>query len=149
MHMNWLIENKRFGMTDLMVAIDFEPKNDPLRYFIYSIGIDILDYPKFLNSFSSSKSYYTHVSSLRFYKDLDWEDIEGLSKVGGIIEGEITISHEVYGETVLKESVFRQLIIDYAGKLLEVYKNNSDLPDSWSEEMIVEINKLKNKLSDI
>ncbi|WP_139278047.1 hypothetical protein [Pseudozobellia thermophila] len=140
-----MIENKRFDMTDLMVTIDFEPKNDPLRYFLSSIGV--FNYPKFLDSFSSSKSYYTHVSSLRFYKDLDWEDLEELSEVGGIKEGEITISHEVYGETVLKEAVFKELILDYSQALLETYKNDSSAPKLWSNEMTDEITKLKNKPS--
>lgn len=47
--MNWLIENKRFDMTDLRVTIDFEPKNDPLRYFISSIGV--FSYPKIFRLF--------------------------------------------------------------------------------------------------
>ena len=74
---------------------------------------------------------------------MDWEDLEDLSEVGGIKEGEITISHEVYGETVLKESIFRQLIVDYSEKLLEIYKNDSSLPESWGQEVSQGISELK------
>lgn len=144
--MKWIIDSKRFDMTDLLISIEFSPENKPLRYFL--AGVDLIKYPKLLDSTYRRDSYYQPPMSLRFYNDLDWEDLKEISNLGGIKEDEVVVYHEVYGESVIKELLFCQILLDYSIKLLEVYKNDKTLSIKWNDEMLKEINQLRGKLEN-
>lgn len=126
------------------LRINFSPSNDVLNSFFASIDIECLG--KFLQNIILSKSYYQSPMSLRFYKDLDWEDIQDLSETGGIKEDEVIIYHEVYGETIVKESFLTQIILDYSRELIGMYKDELTLPPTWTTEMNEGINQLENKI---
>jgi hypothetical protein len=142
--MEWIISNKRFDMTDLMISIEFTPKNNPLRYFLS--GVNLIKYPKLLDSTYKQNSYYQSPMSLRFYKELDWEDLQELEEIGGIKNNEVVIYHEVYGQTTVKESIFIQILLDYSLKLLEVYKNDLNISKAWLKDMEEGIYNLKTRL---
>lgn len=145
--MKYQILKERYNQASHNIRIIFAPENDVLNAFFSTLRISRT--PSLLDKISNSGNYYQELMSLRFYKNLDWEELEELSDIGGIKEDEVVIYHEVYGEITLNESVFKHLVLDYSQELLEVYRNDSSLPDSWSNEMTHEINKLKNKSSQV
>ena len=145
--MKYQILKERYNQASHNIRIIFTPENEVLNAFFSTLRIGRT--PSLLDDISNSGNYYQELMSLRFYKNLDWEELEELSDIGGIKESEVAIYHEVYGETVLKEAVFKELILDYSQELLEVYRNDSSLPDSWSNEMANGIIKLKNKSNQV
>lgn len=145
--MKYQILKERYNQASHNIRIIFAPENDVLNAFFSTLRISRT--PSLLDKISNSGNYYQELMSLRFYKNLDWEELEELSDIGGIKEDEVVIYHEVYGEITLNESVFKHLVLDYSQELLEVYRNDSSLPDSWGNEMTHEITKLKDKTSQV
>ena len=142
--MKWFIDNKRFDMTDLMINIEFLPENKPLRYFLS--GVNLIKYPNLLNSTFNQDDFYLSSMSLRFYKNLDWEDLQELDQKGNIKEDELVVYHEVYGDVIIKESLFSHILVDYSSKLIEAYKDDRTLPAQWSEDVLKGIKQLKKKM---
>ena len=68
---------------------------------------------------------YQSSMSLRFYKNLDWEDLKELDEEGGIKEDELVVYDEVYRDAIIKESLFCHILLDYITKLIEVLKINN------------------------
>ncbi|MFA0963104.1 hypothetical protein AB9P05_14965 [Roseivirga sp. BDSF3-8] len=143
--MKYQILQERYNQASHNIRIIFKPENEVLNAFFSTLRINKT--PSLLDKISNSENYYQELMSLRFYKNLDWEELEELLEIGGIKEGEVAIYHEVYGEITLNESIFKQLVLDYSQELLEVYRNDSSLPDSWDIQMTNGIIKLKNKSS--
>ncbi len=145
--MKYQILKERYNQASHNIRIIFAPENEVLNAFFSTLRISRI--PSLLDKILNSGNYYQELMSLRFYKNLDWEELEELSDLGGIEEDEVAIYHEVYGEITINETLFKQLVLDYSQELLEVYRNDSSLPDSWCNEMVNGIMKLKNKSSQV
>jgi hypothetical protein len=142
--MDYKILDTKYNSSRLNLKISFVPSNDVLNTFFASL--DVIKLSKVLQHVLKSESYFQSPMSLRFYKDLDWEDLQELDEIGGVKEDELVVYHEVYGDTIIKESLFCQILLDYSTKLLEVYKDDPALPAQWSDEVLIEINQLKIKM---
>lgn len=139
--MKWIIKNERFDMTDLMVSVNFEPQNKPLRYFLS--GINLTNLPGLLDSLMNNKGYYEPYLSVRFFEELDWEDLEDFPNIS---KGKVLISHEVYGDSILDKLLFFKLIQEYSLKIIEIYGDDEDLVENWKDNMIKNLKELNSKL---
>lgn len=147
-NMKWKIEKGRFDATSLMANINFEPKNDALRYCLAQVRI--INYPEFISLQSKSSSYGEEHVHIRNFKDMDWEDKSWAKKVKGsdFEMGEVFLIHDVMGETIIKEALFDQILFDFGSKLIEVYENEKSLQTSWREDMAVALSNLKQKIDN-
>lgn len=73
---------------------------------------------------------------------MDWEDKEGLD----IQTGEVSVYHEVFGETIIKENLFDKVLYDYAVQLLKVYHDDKSLPLDWTVKIEKSLKLLWNKI---
>ena len=142
--MNYKILDTKYNYSRLNLKISFVPPNDVLNAFFASL--DVIKLSEMLQNVVKSENYYQSPMSLRFYKELDWEDLEELDKIGGINKDEIVIYHEVYGETIIKELFFSRILLDYANKLMVFYRNDTILPINWFTEIQEGINNLTQKI---
>jgi len=102
--MKWQIKSAQNNLSDLsemgnsfyvlndIVAFDFIPENKPLEYFLN--GIKVIKFLSFIEALSNKTEFYSPPGSLRFYKDLDWEDLEGLEKIGSVGTNDIVVYPE-------------------------------------------------------
>lgn len=52
----------------------------------------------------------------------------------------------MFSEIVVEEKLFDQILLDYANKLLEVYRNSKEVQPGWKEEMKKGIELLKQEI---
>jgi hypothetical protein len=121
MGMNWKIIERKFDGTNLLVDIECDPSNDPLRQFIGGVGVSLYRMPEFLDSVVQSEGFVMEFAISQPYSVMDWEDIRDAN---GIKEGEVRIYHEVYGSMNLSEELYHKIVYDFCKKILEVYRNN-------------------------
>lgn len=143
--MKYTINNRANSPYSKNLDIDIIPKNDVLGTFLISLTMETLGV--FLKKMASTESYYQAHQSVKFFQELDWEDKEELKAAGDINEGEVAIYHEVLGDLIMKEIQFEKIVLAYAIKHLEMYKDDKELPDNWSKEVEEGIEALKKKLS--
>lgn len=136
--MNWSFKINKNLRTGL--EIEFTPEQELLSVFFHSLKIENI--PTILSHVVKSTGYGQEFIGLLFYKEMDWEDKEGLQ----IEEGEVSIYHQEFGETVLKESLLDKILFDYCYKLLEIYRGVEILSPTWEEEMEEGLRKLKLKI---
>ncbi len=146
--MKWNIERSRFDATNLMVNTTFEPKNDVLRYSLAQISIN--NYPEFISFQAKSISYGEEHVHIKNFKDMDWEDLAWAKNVKGteISDGEIFLVHDVMGKTIIKEILFDQILYDYGSKVFEIYQSDTSLSETWKDDMIHSLEKLKSKINN-
>jgi hypothetical protein len=146
--MNWVIKNERFDSSDLMVNIEFSPKNDALRYCLTQVRL--IKYPEFIKSITDSSSIGYELVHFRNFKDMDWEDKAWAKNVKGydLEVGEMFLVHDVMGETIIKEELFDKILFEYATVLLKTYSGNTTLSNNWSTEMQSALKKLKYKIDN-
>lgn len=144
--MGYKILDTKYNHHMKNLEIRFSPLNDVLNSFFASVDID--SFGRVLQYVARSESYYQSPMSLRFYKNLDWEDLQDLSTMGKLTGDEVVVYHEVYGETIIKESLLIQIMLDYSRKLIEVYKNESVFSKTWVVEMNDGIRLLENKFRE-
>jgi hypothetical protein len=129
--MNWRIENSRFDATYRMVDILIEPKNDSLRYSLCSPNL--INYPYFILCQSKSETYGEEFMTAYNFKEMDWEDLAWAKEAKGseLEDGEMFLVHDVMGKTIIKESIFDEILFDYGVKLLDVYKNDEKIQNEY------------------
>lgn len=134
--MKYLIITNPDYTNTVKVGVSLVPENEPLKFFLSNVRL--LDIPELLLSVSQSKGYSQEFISLKFYHEMDWEDKEDID----IREGDVNVYVYQFGETVLKEFLFKQILLDYCTKLLHVYQDDQSLPPSWKEDMRQGLGKL-------
>lgn len=143
--MTWrIITNSKEVTNGLDIALI--PLNDVIRFVILQFNIN--DLPELLHKTSKSISTGTEYVHIRNYADMDWEDKSWAKNVKGseLEEGEMFLVHDVMGKVIIKESIFDKILFDYSSKALEVYQSDTLLSESWKEDMIVALEKLKAKI---
>jgi hypothetical protein len=144
---SWKIYNRRFDGTDLMVDIEINPYNAPLRYSLYQVWHN--NYPEFVSDVANSTSTGYEFVHFRFFNDIDWEDQLWVKNFRGheLKKGEVFIVNDVVEEqAIIEEQIFNKIVFDFASELLKVYANDKKLPFNWSNEMKDALEKLKNKI---
>lgn len=146
--MKYLLKNRinKFDGSIISVDIDFEPENFALSACITQPKI--INLPKLLSYQNLSKTYGEEHVYIMNYTEMDWEDKAWAKSVKGsdLEKGEMFLSHEVMGETIIKEALFDKLLFDYASKVLDIYKNDKSLPDNWSNDMSNALKNIKRKI---
>jgi hypothetical protein len=130
---NWKVYNREFDGSQIMADIQFEPKNDPLRYAIAQVYL--VNYPKFINYISIGEGYGEEFVSIKSFNEVDWEDQAWIKSAMNreLQAGEIFIHHEEMGETIILESIFDKILFDYGSKLLEVYIEDTNMQKKYIE----------------
>lgn len=148
--MKYLVKNRinKFDGSIISVDIDFEPENLVLGACITQPKI--INFPQFITYQSMSRTYGEEHVHIMNYSEMDWEDKAWAKSVKGsdLEEGEMFLSHEVMGETIIKEALFDKILFDYASKVLGIYQNNESLPNNWNNDMSNALNSLKRKIFD-
>ena len=144
--MEWKIKKNRFDATYLKINIEFEPKNDVLRYTLAQVKIS--NFPEFIFFQATSKTYSEEHVYIMNYLEMDWEDKLWAKNVKGeeMKKEEMFLVHDVMGETIIEELLFDKLLLDYGTILKEVYHNDNTLSDSWNDEMGKALEKLRLKI---
>lgn len=145
--MKWSIAKKSSQISG-GIDILLQPENDVVRFSI--LQFKRFDLPKLM--YKSSCSISTGVEHVTIYnfRDMDWEDKTWAKNVKGseLETGELFLVHDVMGETVIKESLFDEILYDYGIKLFEVYQDDKTLPDTWVGDMQEALGKLKLKIDN-
>jgi hypothetical protein len=142
--MDYKILEIKYNSLCYNLRIIFNPDNAVLNTFFSALHIKRL--PELLNNFSRSDGYYQERMSARYYSELDWEDLEELKKVGNIKKGQMVIYHEVEGELIIDDFLFENIMCDYAVKHYEIYYDDVNLSQDWSNQVEEGINALKQKI---
>lgn len=137
--MRWFFERDKNLIAGLRLIL--VPNEDTISTFIHSVKLAKV--PVLLQNVACSKGYSQEFISLLFYHEMDWEDKEDVD----IQEGEVCLYVYQIGETVLKESIFDQILCDYCAKLSEVYQDISDLAPSWQKEVQQGLQQLRMKIA--
>ena len=87
--MKYDILTKKNNYGEKYIEVIFKPKNDVLNIFFGSLRIEKL--PDLLLKFSISDIYYQERMSLKFYKSLDWEDLEDLPNMSAVSYTHLTL----------------------------------------------------------
>ena len=69
-----------------------------------------------------------------------------MKDVGGVHENEVALFHEVLGDCVMDEALFKKLVFDYGKKHLEVYVDDEMLPKEWSNKVASALTMLKREI---
>ena len=143
--MDWKIitnSNEVSGGLDIRLT----PKNDVLRFTI--LQFRPIDLVKLLNNILKSKTTGIEYTAIYNLKEMDWEDKTWAKRVKGsdLEEGELFLTHEVIGETIIEESIFCNILYDYCKVLLSVYKDDKDLPQEWFLKMEDFLVNLKHRI---
>lgn len=128
--------------------ISLTPKNNVIRFAILQFKLNELS--RLVSQASKSVSTGVEYCRIYNYNDMDWEDKTWAKSVKGseLEEGEMFLSHEVMGETIIKEALFDKILFDYASKVLDIYESDESLPNGWNDNMKSALKGLKNKLLD-
>jgi hypothetical protein len=140
-----IIENPTYTNTS-KVGIVFEPDNRPLRLFFAALKLHT--FPNALAAMIDSTGYGEEMAQIRYFREMDWEDIAELEGIGGIKEGDVNVSVNI-GEmldAVLPEHKFDALLRDFALKLIEMHADDDSLPAQWNDQMRAGIKRLEGKL---
>ncbi len=54
----------------------------------------------------------------------------------------------VMGKTIIKEILFDQILYDYGSKVFEIYQSDTSLSETWKDDMIHSLEKLKSKINN-
>ncbi len=155
--MKWQIEELKYEVNDSVnkngaylksgdvASIKFEPDCIPLEFFLN--GISILNYTDFLVSFNNQSVFYSPPGSLKFYKNLDWEDLEDLKDIGFVSRNDIVVYHENAGEAIIRKSITTEIVLDYSKFIYN--KLNALYPDFcgiWKNRFEAEIKSLEENI---
>ncbi len=139
--MDYLIISNPPYTSTVKIGLKLSPENEPVKFFLS--GTKLNRFPDLLESAILRDGFVNEVSLYQPYEVMDWEDIQNAK---GIKEGEAEIYHQVFGSSIIKQVIFNKILLDYATKLVEVYHDNKETPEDWTETMNAEIEKLKKKI---
>jgi hypothetical protein len=142
--MEWKIVNKKLDMSNVDIYVETSPV---VKYFFAEIQPANL--PMLLSQVISNKMYSEGLASIRFFHELDWEDIDALSSIGGIKDGEVYISHDSYGDIVIKDVIFYQILLEYTSKVYTVNESTGKFSESWGKEIMTYLYGLGKLLQDV
>lgn len=115
------------------------PRVDSLRFFLLVTPLEkIPDFIKgMLNSEGGGGDQLTYVET---FSNLDCGDFA----VGnGFNQDEIKVIHHVFGDVILKEKLFCNILYEFGLEVLKRNRNNKKLRREWKEEMKEALDKLK------
>ena len=138
-----IIENPDY--TRKKVGITTVPYNEVLTMFLASLSVEKM--PGFISACSHSSSFGVENASLRFFHEMDWEDLAQLAAVGEMKEGNVNIY--VYdgkgNDIILEERLFDEIFRGYSVKLMEICKEDETLPPHWADDMKIALTSLSKK----
>jgi hypothetical protein len=139
-----ILENKNSPYSKNLDIIIW-PHDPVIVAFFVSLNIDEID--ECLIQLFENESYFQSPMSVRFYSNLDWEDLKELNDEGVKIEvNETIVYHEVIGISVVETSIFIELILAYANKHLTIYKTDSSVSVGWENRVEKAIRLLRTKI---
>ena len=75
---------------------------------------------------------------------MDGEDFEE----GDVFKkSEVKIYHHNFGEVIVEKLLFKKMLFDYSKSLINIYKNSSELSNTWIKEMKHSINILSKNIN--
>ena len=139
-----IIENPNYTSRS-KIGIEVFPKNEPLMFLLS--GLKEEKFPQYISELLENINFGVENISFIFYEQMDWEDKADFLKYSGreIESDEIRI-YLYDGKpnfSAIKKTDFFEIFYDYSSKLLEVYKDDKNLPNNWSISMEIELNRLK------
>lgn len=139
-----IIENPNYTSRS-KIGIEVFPKNEPLMFLLS--GLKEEKFPQYISELLENINFGVENTSFIFYEQMDWEDKADFLKYSGreIESDEIRI-YLYDGKpnfSAIKKTDFFEIFYDYSSKLLEVYKDDKNLPNNWSISMEIELNRLK------
>lgn len=127
--MIWSIGSKPDNATILNPAIVLEPADEIVHAFF--TGTYAHTFPALLRHAVQEQLFGTGMVGVKFYQDLDEEDFFNKDIFE---EDEVQVSHQLFGKSILDKAVFYQIVLEYAQRLLTMYRDNDNLQkeyDRW------------------
>jgi hypothetical protein len=134
-----IIENPTY--TSHSVGIYIEPDNRVLRLFMGSIAISTL--PKLVLSLLKSIGFGDENCSLKFFHELDWEDIEELGSEMKETDLCLYLYDGNSNQAIVDKHVFVHIVFDYLQKVIEKGKVEKILSDAIINELSTSLDQLK------
>lgn len=143
-----IIENPNYTSCS-KVGLEIFPENEPLMFFFS--GLKKENFPHFLLELIENRSFGVENAWFTYYWEMDGGFLIDFKNKFGREMQENEIEIQVYDGkrkySVMKKHDFEQIFYDYSKKLLEVYQSDSSLPETWKNEMVISLEKLKSKIN--
>jgi hypothetical protein len=141
--MEWTIINTPNDNL-IKIRIQVVPENEAIEYFFS--GISLRRFPVFLSTVVNSHGFHNEVSGIITFADLDGGDF---ASGRGFKKDHVKIYHNVFNsETVIPESIYCKMVLDYTTMLLKVYRTSTEISPQWVKEIEEGIEQLKEKIRE-
>lgn len=125
--------------------IIFNPRIDSLRFFLLATPVD--EIPSFIRGLLRSEGgggdQFTYIET---FSNLDGGD---LVTENSFAKDEIKVIHHIFGDVKLKKIIFYNVFYEFGLKELKRNQNNHELGKNWKREMILELERLKFKITQL
>jgi hypothetical protein len=119
---NWKFDKRHDGK----IIVETDPPVEALSAFFSELSYTRI--PFLLDKFSQSNGFNTETCSLRFYGDLEEEDHTNGT---WFKEGFIQFSGQYCKGGLMNEVQGRQLVLEFAQRVLEQHANDNALQEKW------------------
>ncbi|HEX2628507.1 MAG TPA: hypothetical protein VHM26_05840 [Chitinophagaceae bacterium] len=116
--------------TLVVLEIKFEENNDSTdKVSSFFSGVCAFRFPELIERAARSDGFGTEVLHYRPYAIMDEED---KSYLPGICEGQLQLKNDVFGDTVVDEKWFLQLLFDFATDILDAHLHDEKVHNEYS-----------------
>lgn len=139
-----IVRNPKYT-NSVKVGVVTSPDNEPLKFILS--GVSLKNLVNFLSCVHNSEAYTQENIIVSPFSSMDWESKAEASKVKGseVEEGDISLWHCVFGESIVEENLFRDIVKDYTEMIIRVYRDERSLGEKWINDVSECLDNLKSK----